>query len=265
MRISKVIVVLIAVCLMSAATLGCNKDKKATAEKKDTPAKPAALKAKQPKAALPELAADKALVPKVEAPKVEIAKAHPTADVKPTLEAEKVVQERAPVPTVNGAPAKAADAKAQEPKDSDDPKAEEASNPKDIEPSAKEAPEGPAHVGEEFTLPAIMRMSDMLKSPEHYATFDAVKVRAQVLAVDKGMMLVGFLQGEITYSLMTRVDPSLGLTVEVGDFLMVEGKLKNETWDQGGLSGVEQAGNPETFKTSDSYLLEVAGAEHLDR
>ena len=117
------------------------------------------------------------------------------------------------------------------------------------------------HFGREFKLDAIMLISELVKQPEYYSSFDSLKVRAPVVAQQGNLALLEMKTQEgTTFYICARMDVSPKGGISVGDVIYVEGKLVKEGWEPGAL-GKGELGNTESNSFNTDWLFTVEAGE----
>ena len=238
-------------------------EKKAPEEKAETPA-PVATP--DPPEEVPEPAAEP-----VEPPPVEEKKPDPAAEVKPEPEtkpdtvAHPVVKEGEAPPAEEVVPPPAEEVVAPPAEPAEEPAPEEGSEPSPPEATdvvsgevvEPELPEG--QFGREFKLEAVMMLNDVVKHPAHYAEFESVKLRGEVLAIKGNDVLLGLRTSGGFFGFMARVeDPSLEKMFK-GQWVILEGKIVAEGWSPDGLGAIKMAEGEELTANYEHLLAVEAG------
>lgn len=121
-----------------------------------------------------------------------------------------------------------------------------------------EVPEG--HYGRPFKLEAIMMLNDVVKYPDHYGTFETVKLRGEVLSIVGDLMLLGFRNKDGLWVFLTRFTDAAPGEMEVGRIVVVEGKVQPEEWDMGSMGAIKME-EGEKLEASYKYVLAVEAGE----
>jgi hypothetical protein len=181
-------------------------------------------------------------------------------EVPPAEAAEAVPAEAAPK---EAAPAEAAPAEAAPKEEPADEEPAEAPAPEgDIvtgDAAAEEAPVNEKHFGREFKLDAIMMISDVTKYPDHYATFENIKLRGKVMGVQGNQVLLGHETTDGFFLVCTDLGDHAGQKYEVGTIIQLEGKLVEKDWALDGFGTVETGEKEKS--AADGYVLSVEAGE----
>ena len=101
-----------------------------------------------------------------------------------------------------------------------------------------------------------MMLNDVVKNPDHYAEFESVKLRGEVLVVKGNLVLLGLRGSEGLFAFMARVeDPSLEKMYK-GQWVVLEGRIVAEGWSPDGLGSIKMDEGQE-LKASYEHLLAV--------
>jgi len=124
----------------------------------------------------------------------------------------------------------------------------------------EEAAREDGHFGREFQLKAIMMLNDVIKYPDHYSTFESIKLRGTVMAVTGDMVLLGHTMPDGQLSIMACDLKSFAdQELSVGKVSVLEGKLTPQAWKLEDFGKVDTKGaDPQTAST---HLLVVSGGE----
>jgi len=121
--------------------------------------------------------------------------------------------------------------------------------------AAEELPEG--HFGRAFKLGAIMMVSDVIKYPDHYSTFETIKLRGTVLAASGNMVLLSHENDEGLFAICTKVPEDSGKEFVPGVTIQFEGKLAQEEWSMDAFGKMETDGKEP--KSANGWILSVEG------
>ena len=255
-------------CLsLGLAVAGCKKKEE---KKKETKDRKQAVEKKAPekKAETPEplVTPDEpaevpAVAPAPEGPaEPEEKKPDPAAEVKPEPEA-KPDTVADPVVKEEEAPAVAAEPPVEEGAQPPPEEGAESPDSPDVvagevagEVVQDELPEG--QFGRKFKLDAVMMLNDVVKNPDHYAEFESVKLRGEVLVIKGNLVLLGLRVSEGLFAFMARVeDPSLEKMYK-GQWVVLEGRIVGEGWSPDGLGSIKMDEGQE-LKASYEHVLAV--------
>lgn len=122
-----------------------------------------------------------------------------------------------------------------------------------------DVPEG--HYGRPFKLEAMMMLHDVVKHADHYATFETIKLRGEVLSIVGDLMLMGFRNKDGLWVFLTKFDEGVPSQMEMGKTVVVEGKIASEDWDMDALGSIKMQ-EGESLEASYKHVLTVeAGSE----
>jgi hypothetical protein len=105
------------------------------------------------------------------------------------------------------------------------------------EPSAEtdvvteEAAANNPHFGREFKLEAVMMVKDVTKYPDHYSTFETIKLRGTVLAIAGDKVLLGHETTDGFYMVCVNMGDFARRELKVGQVMQFEGKLTKQEWN----------------------------------
>ena len=124
-----------------------------------------------------------------------------------------------------------------------------------IDAAVEELPEG--HFGKAFKLDAIMMVADVTKYPDHYSTFESVKLRGKVLAASGNQVLLGHETPDGLFVICTQVPENSGKEFVPGVTIQFEGKLTRQDWTLDAFGKLE-TGDQEP-KSAQGWILAVEG------
>lgn len=115
------------------------------------------------------------------------------------------------------------------------------------------------HFGREFKLDAVMMVADVTKYPEHYSTFETIKLRGTVMAVKEDKVLLGHETVDGFYLICINMGDFARRELKVGQIIQFEGKMTKQDWALDEFGAVE-TGEKERG-VAEGYALVVEAGE----